>query len=112
MLALVSVSLPLKCNFSFFSQVGGATEAEVGERKDRVTDALNATKAAIEEGIVPGKVLTLLSLMFLYSMYCVNLDFFGCPFIYTHVCVCVCVCIVRERERCVYVHYMFNYNTT
>lgn len=38
-----------------FSQVGGASEAEVGERKDRVTDALNATRAAVEEGIVPGK---------------------------------------------------------
>lgn len=37
-----------------FSQVGGASEAEVGERKDRVTDALNATRAAVEEGIVPG----------------------------------------------------------
>lgn len=35
-------------------QVGGASEAEVGERKDRVTDALNATRAAVEEGIVPG----------------------------------------------------------
>jgi chaperonin GroEL len=36
-------------------QVGGASEAEVGERKDRVTDALNASRAAVEEGIVPGK---------------------------------------------------------
>jgi len=36
-------------------QVGGASEAEVGERKDRATDALNATRAAVEEGIVPGK---------------------------------------------------------
>lgn len=36
------------------SQVGGASEVEVGERKDRVTDALHATKAAVEEGIVPG----------------------------------------------------------
>jgi chaperonin GroEL len=36
-------------------QIGGASEAEVGEKKDRVTDALNATKAAVEEGIVPGK---------------------------------------------------------
>lgn len=35
-------------------QVGGASEVEVGEKKDRVTDALNATKAAVEEGIVPG----------------------------------------------------------
>ncbi|HEX4105482.1 MAG TPA: chaperonin GroEL [Rhizomicrobium sp.] len=35
-------------------RVGGATEVEVKERKDRVDDALNATKAAVEEGIVPG----------------------------------------------------------
>jgi len=34
--------------------VGGNTEAELKEKKDRVDDALNATKAAIEEGIVPG----------------------------------------------------------
>jgi hypothetical protein len=37
-----------------YLQVGGASEAEVGERKYRVTDALNATRAAVEEGIVPG----------------------------------------------------------
>ncbi|XP_034696444.1 chaperonin CPN60-like 2, mitochondrial isoform X2 [Vitis riparia] len=41
-------------------KVGGASEAEVGERKDRVTDALNATRAAIEEGIVPGGGVALL----------------------------------------------------
>lgn len=35
-------------------RVGGATEAEVEERKYRVEDALNATQAAVEEGIVPG----------------------------------------------------------
>jgi chaperonin GroEL len=35
-------------------RVGGATEVELGERKDRVDDALNATQAAIEEGILPG----------------------------------------------------------
>ncbi len=34
--------------------MGGATETEVSEKKDRVTDALNATRAAVEEGIVPG----------------------------------------------------------
>jgi len=49
-------------------QIGGASEAEVGEKKDRVTDALNATKAAVEEGIVPGRLLALsvvcLSVMF------------------------------------------------
>ncbi len=38
-------------------KVGGASEVEVGEKKDRVTDALNATKAAVEEGIVPGALL-------------------------------------------------------
>jgi chaperonin GroEL len=35
-------------------RVGGATEVEVKERKDRVDDALNATRAAVQEGIVPG----------------------------------------------------------
>jgi len=35
-------------------RVGGATEVEVKEKKDRVDDALNATRAAVEEGIVPG----------------------------------------------------------
>ena len=34
--------------------VGGNTETEMNEKKDRVDDALNATKAAIEEGILPG----------------------------------------------------------
>ncbi|CAL0316779.1 unnamed protein product [Lupinus luteus] len=41
-------------------KIGGASEAEVGEKKDRVTDALNATKAAVEEGIVPGGGVALL----------------------------------------------------
>ena len=40
--------------------VGGYTEAEMSEKKDRVDDALNATKAAIEEGIVPGGGVALL----------------------------------------------------
>ncbi|GAM29219.1 hypothetical protein SAMD00019534_123950 [Acytostelium subglobosum LB1] len=35
-------------------RVGGASEVEVGEKKDRIVDALNATRAAVEEGIVPG----------------------------------------------------------
>eukprot|EP00629_Pelagomonadales_sp_RCC1024_P000403 CAMPEP_0119267202 /NCGR_PEP_ID=MMETSP1329-20130426/5432_1 /TAXON_ID=114041 /ORGANISM="Genus nov. species nov., Strain RCC1024" /LENGTH=560 /DNA_ID=CAMNT_0007267117 /DNA_START=74 /DNA_END=1756 /DNA_ORIENTATION=- len=35
-------------------KVGGASEVEVAERKDRVVDALNATRAAVEDGIVPG----------------------------------------------------------
>jgi chaperonin GroEL len=42
-------------------RVGGATEVEVKERKDRVDDALNATRAAVEEGIVPGGGTALLS---------------------------------------------------
>jgi chaperonin GroEL len=41
-------------------RVGGATETEVKERKDRVEDALNATRAAVEEGIVPGGGVALL----------------------------------------------------
>lgn len=35
-------------------KVGGASEVEVGEIKDRITDALNATKAAVDEGVVVG----------------------------------------------------------
>jgi chaperonin GroEL len=42
-------------------KVGGATEVEVKERKDRVDDALHATRAAVEEGIVPGGGVALLS---------------------------------------------------
>ena len=41
-------------------RVGGATEVEVKERKDRVEDAMNATRAAVEEGIVPGGGVALL----------------------------------------------------
>jgi chaperonin GroEL len=41
-------------------KVGGATEVEVKERKDRVEDALHATRAAVEEGIVPGGGVALL----------------------------------------------------
>jgi chaperonin GroEL len=41
-------------------KVGGATEVEVKERKDRVDDALHATRAAVEEGIVPGGGMALL----------------------------------------------------
>jgi chaperonin GroEL len=41
-------------------RVGGATEVEVKERKDRVDDAMHATKAAVEEGIVPGGGVALL----------------------------------------------------
>ena len=41
-------------------KVGGSTEVEVKERKDRVDDALNATRAAVEEGVVPGGGVALL----------------------------------------------------
>jgi chaperonin GroEL len=41
-------------------RVGGATEVEVKEKKDRVDDALNATRAAVEEGVVPGGGVALL----------------------------------------------------
>jgi len=41
-------------------KVGGATDTEVSEKKDRVTDALNATRAAVEEGIVAGGGVALL----------------------------------------------------
>ncbi len=44
-------------------KVGGATEIEVKERKDRVDDALNATRAAVEEGTVPGGGVALLRMM-------------------------------------------------
>ncbi|MCD6071230.1 MAG: groL [Microvirga sp.] len=41
-------------------KVGGSTEIEVKEKKDRVDDALHATRAAVEEGVVPGGGMTLL----------------------------------------------------
>ena len=42
--------------------VGGLTETEIGEKKDRVDDALHATKAALERGIVPGGGAALLTI--------------------------------------------------
>src|SRR5207248_5872698 len=41
-------------------RVGGSTEVEVKEKKDRVDDAMHATRAAVEEGIVPGGGVALL----------------------------------------------------
>jgi chaperonin GroEL len=41
-------------------RVGGATEVEVKERKDRVDDAMHAARAAVEEGILPGGGVALL----------------------------------------------------
>ena len=45
-------------------RVGGATEVEVKERKDRVDDAMHATRAAVEEGIVPGGGVALVKSIF------------------------------------------------
>jgi chaperonin GroEL len=56
-------------------RVGGATETEVKERKDRVDDAMHATRAAIESGIVPGGGITLLrSSEILKDVKCENED--------------------------------------
>ena len=56
-------------------KVGGATEVEVKERKDRVDDALNATRAAVEEGILPGGGIALLrAASQLGSIECKNED--------------------------------------
>ncbi|TGV29236.1 TCP-1/cpn60 chaperonin family protein, partial [Mesorhizobium sp. M8A.F.Ca.ET.142.01.1.1] len=41
-------------------RVGGSTEVEVKERKDRVDDAMHATRAAVEEGVLPGGGVALL----------------------------------------------------
>ena len=53
--------------YTFILQIGGASEAEVGEKKDRVTDALNAARAAVEEGIVPGNHIFLEQLVQYFS---------------------------------------------
>eukprot|EP00934_Nitzschia_sp_Nitz4_P003995 Nitzschia sp. Nitz4//scaffold2_size372955//160552//162439//NITZ4_000414-RA/size372955-snap-gene-0.77-mRNA-1//-1//CDS//3329546751//3985//frame0 len=58
-------------------RVGGASEVEVGEKKDRVVDALNATRAAVEEGIVPGGGKALLycsTLLDEVAESCTNMD--------------------------------------
>src|SRR5918997_3437077 len=51
---------PLMPEHNAVIRVGGGTEVEVKEKKDRVDDALNATRAAVEEGIVPGGGVALL----------------------------------------------------
>merc|ERR1711916_119146 len=55
-------------------KVGGATEVEVKERKDRVDDAMHATRAAVEEGIVPGGGVALLKAALKLSATGVNDD--------------------------------------
>ena len=54
-------------------KIGGSSEVEVNEKKDRVTDALNATRAAVEEGIVPGGGVALIRSVVL-SVFLVSLD--------------------------------------
>lgn len=55
--------------------VGGATEVEVKERKDRVEDAMNATRAAVEDGILPGGGTALLTaIKALEGLQCANSD--------------------------------------
>ena len=53
-------------------KVGGSSDVEVNEKKDRVNDALNATRAAVEEGIVPGGGIALLRCI--ASLESVNVD--------------------------------------
>ncbi|TGZ61250.1 hypothetical protein CRM22_008095 [Opisthorchis felineus] len=56
-------------------KVGGSSEVEVSEKKDRYTDALNATRAAVEEGIVPGGGVALLRCIpCLKNVVCKNED--------------------------------------
>lgn len=48
-------------------KVGGSSDVEVNEKKDRVNDALNATRAAVEEGIVPGGGVALLRYILIFE---------------------------------------------
>lgn len=59
-LQLLRIRIASLVNGIAIIRVGGATELEMNERKDRVEDALNATRAAMEEGIVPGGGVALL----------------------------------------------------
>jgi chaperonin GroEL len=69
-------SLPARAILNpLLRQVGGSSEIEVGEKKDRVDDALNATRAAVEEGIVPGGGCALLyATLNLKNVVCANRD--------------------------------------
>ncbi|CAN6551960.1 unnamed protein product [Malus baccata var. baccata] len=66
----------ISCTLRFaYIAIGGASEAEVSDKKDRVTDALNATKAAVEEGTVPvGGVALLYASKELEKLRTVNFD--------------------------------------
>ena len=55
-------------------RVGGSTEVEVKEKKDRIDDALNATRAAVQEGIVPGGGVALLRSSVKITVKGVNVD--------------------------------------
>ena len=60
---------------NWYWQVGGTSEVEVNEKKDRINDALNATRAAVEEGIVAGGGTALLrSITVLESLKTDNAD--------------------------------------
>ena len=56
----LKIKYHVEININLLFQVGGSSEVEVNEKKDRYTDALNATRAAVEEGIVPGGGLALI----------------------------------------------------
>src|SRR6056300_442283 len=55
--------------------VGGMTEVEMKEKKDRVEDALHATKAALEEGILPGGGIALLNAAYKLEFVGADMDF-------------------------------------
>ena len=77
-------------------QVGAQTETELKEKKLRVEDALNATKAAVEEGIVAGGGSTLLKLaqkVLRLSVDCVMYSPMKCT-----------VCMVSPSLQCQYLH--------
>ncbi|EMR09250.1 hsp60-like protein [Pneumocystis murina B123] len=57
-------------------RVGGASEVEVGEKKDRFVDALNATRAAVEEGILPGGGTAILKAVSVLNVVAEKMDSF------------------------------------
>ena len=82
-------------------KVGGASEVEVGEKKDRVTDALNATKAAVDEGIVPGTPDALMSES-LHAARCICMNMVCCKdsdsvWLYVTTCRCYRLDAVLDR---------------
>ena len=57
-------------------KVGGSSDVEVGERRDRIVDALNATRAAVEQGIVPGGGNYLFFLIYNFLLFLKIISFF------------------------------------